>query len=212
MPCTICKVRRPRRYCPGVSGEICAQCCGTEREVTVSCPLDCEYLRESRRHEKPNGRDPAEFPNRDIKVSEKLLTDKERLLTFLSLTIYRSAMETPGVADRDVLDALDGLVRTYRSLQSGLLYESRPGNSLAGAIYSAVQEAVDSYREREQQELGMANTRDADVLALLVFLQHFALFQENGRPRGRAFLDALRAYHVPAPAESGSAASSIILR
>ena len=47
MNCAICETRRPRRYCPGVRGEICAICCGTAREVTVDCPLDCPYLRGS---------------------------------------------------------------------------------------------------------------------------------------------------------------------
>jgi len=52
MECAICQTRRPRRFCPGVRGEICSLCCGAEREVTVDCPLDCEFLREARRHEK----------------------------------------------------------------------------------------------------------------------------------------------------------------
>ena len=51
-PCAICHTRRPRRYCPGVRGHICPVCCGTERENTVSCPLDCPYLREARVREK----------------------------------------------------------------------------------------------------------------------------------------------------------------
>jgi len=59
---------------------------------------------------------------------------------------------------------------------------------------------------------GTVQARDADVLGLLVFLQHFALYRENGRRRGRAFLDALREFHPPAPETSGSSPSSVILR
>jgi hypothetical protein len=187
-------------------------CCGTEREVTVECPLDCEFLREGRRHEKAAARDAAEFPNRDIQVSEKLLRDNQTLLTFLSLTIFRAAMQVPGVVDRDVLEALDGLIRTYRTLESGVYYESRPDNLLAGSIYGTVQSALAEYRDAEQRELGITKTRDADVLGLLVFLQYFALDRDNGRPRGRAFLDALREFHPPAPEPSGSSPSSEILR
>ena len=213
MECAICRTRRPRRFCPGVRGEICSLCCGTEREVTVECPLDCEFLREGRRHEKAPARDAAEFPNRDIQVSEKLLRDNEPLLTFLSLTIFRAAIQVPGVVDGDVLEALDGLIRTYRTLESGVYYESRPNNLLAGSIYSAVQDALTEYRNAEQRELGLTKTRDADVLGLLVFLQYLALDRENGRRRGRAFLDALREFHPPAPEPSGSSSpSSAILR
>jgi hypothetical protein len=211
MACAICHTRRPRRFCPGVHGDICSICCGTEREVTVDCPLDCEFLREGRRHEKAQAPTGADFPNRDIKVSEKLLRDHEPLLIFLSESIFQTAMQVPGVVDRDVAEALDGLIRTYRTLQSGVHYESRPTNPLAGAIFDALQRGLDEYRSSEQRELGMTKTRDADVLGLLVFLQHFALYQDNGRRRGRAFLQALREFHPPAPEVSASS-SSVILR
>jgi hypothetical protein len=187
-------------------------CCGAEREVTVDCPLDCEFLREGRKHEKAPVRNPAEFPNRDIRVPEELMRANEQLLTVLSSNIFRTAMHVPGVVDCDVLEALDGLIRTYRSLQSGVYYESRPTNPLAGSIYDAVQAALAEYRNSEQQKRGITKTRDADVLGLLVFLQFFALNSDNGRRRGRAFLDALRKFHPPAPEPSGSSPSSIILR
>ncbi len=209
----MCRTRRPRRFCPGVRGEICSPCCGTEREVTVECPLDCEFLREGRRHQRAPARDAAEFPNRDIQVSEKLLRDNEPLLTFLSLTLFRAATQVPGVVDSDVLEALDALIRTYRTLESGVYYESRPDNLLAASIYGAVQRALVEYRGAEQRELGMTKTRDAGVLGLLVFLQYFALDRHNGRRRGRAFLDALREFHPAAPEPSGSPSpSSSILR
>ena len=177
----------------------------------MECPLDCEFLREARRHEKPVTRNATEFPNRDIQVPEKLLRANEHLLTFLSLTIFSAAMQVPGVVDGDVLEALDGLIRTYRTLASGVYYESRPDNLLAGSVYGAVQDALAEYRSAEQRELGMTKTRDSDVLGLLVFLQHWALTCDNGRRRGRAFLDALREFQ-PAPEPSESSPSSAILR
>src|ERR1700733_10467738 len=99
MACAICHVRRPRRFCPGVNGDICAICCGTEREVTVTCPLDCEYLREARKHDRPPLLDEASIPNRDIKVTKRLIEEQEPLLGFLSAALLNAALETPGVAD-----------------------------------------------------------------------------------------------------------------
>ena len=75
MTCAICETRRPRRACPGVNGDICAICCGTEREVTVSCPLDCEYLQEARRREPARDSVPEELPNSDVQVTERLIRD-----------------------------------------------------------------------------------------------------------------------------------------
>jgi hypothetical protein len=117
-------------------------------------------------------------------------------------------METPGVVDWDMRDALDALIRTYRTLQSGVVYESRPTNPLAAVVYEAVQQAVPEFRKLEQDQLGMTRTRDADVLAMLVFLQHFELDRNNGRKRSRAFIQTLGSFYIemmpPQEPERGS--------
>lgn len=191
MACAICEVRRPRRYCPGVRDDICTICCGTEREVTVSCPLDCEYLQDARKHEKPPEIDPEQVPNRDIKVTEDFLRDNERLLMVTGQTIYRAAVETPGVIDNDIREALVALIRTYQTRESGLYYETRPNNPLAGAVCVLTQNAVAEHRRQETETMGVSKTRDADVLGVLVFLQRLEYDRNNGRPRGRAFVDFL---------------------
>jgi hypothetical protein len=212
MACAICETRRPRRFCPGVRGDICPVCCGTEREVTVDCPLDCEYLIEARKHDKPIPLTGADLPNRDIQVSEKLLRENELLLTYLCNGLLRAAMEMPGVVDLDVREALESLIRTYRTLQSGVYYESRPANPLAHAVYDGIQHAATEYREEEKKQLGMTRTRDADVLAMLVFLQHFELDRNNGRKRGRAFIQTLGNFYVDMlPSAEPEAGSSLVL-
>jgi len=180
--------------------------------VTVSCPLDCEYLREARKHDKTPPIDPKQVPNRDIKVADELLNRNEELLAFLTMTLTRAASETPGVVDFDVREALDALTRTYRTLQSGVYYESRPTNPLAARICDVVQAGIEKFRRDETELLGMTKTRDADILGLLVFLQRFELDQNNGRRKGRAFLDALRlVYAAEAGAAPPEASSSLIL-
>lgn len=212
MECAICETRRPKRFCPGVRGEICAICCGTEREVTVECPLECEYLMESRRHDKPVKLTGADLPNRDISVSEKMLRENELLLMFLCGGLLRAATETPGVIDYDVREALESLIRTYRTLQSGVYYESRPANPLANVVYEALQQAAAEYREEEKKQLGMTRTRDGDVLAMLVFLQHFELDRNNGRKRGRAFIHTLGSFYMDMlPPEEPERGSSLVM-
>src|SRR5689334_15814547 len=100
MMCAICETRKPRRFCPGVNGDICAICCGTEREVTVSCPLDCEYLQEARRREKPAAIEESAIPNRDIEVSPRLVEENAALLDSLGGALIHTALET-GAIDAD---------------------------------------------------------------------------------------------------------------
>ncbi|HWB85370.1 MAG TPA: hypothetical protein VG675_14600 [Bryobacteraceae bacterium] len=214
MTCAICQTRKPRRFCPGVRGDICTVCCGTEREVTVNCPLDCEYLRDARQHERLLPLSAKDFPSKDIEVTESFLQKNEEMLVALGQRIVMVALDTPGAVDSDVREALEALVRTYRTLQSGVYYETRPANPLAARIYDAVQEASAEYRKRETESLGMPKTRDSDVLGLLVFFQRLAWDRNNGRPKGRTFIDMVRAFYFNAGAGAGPAApvsSSLIL-
>lgn len=211
MSCKICETRRPRRFCPGVAGDICSVCCGTEREVTVSCPLDCEYLQDARKHERLPEVDPEQFPNQDIRVTEQFLRENESVLLAAARAVLEAALATPGAVDFDVREALESLVRTYRTLESGLYYETRPTNLLAGAIHHRVQQMLQEQRRRLSERLGLTTIRDTDILGVLVFLQRLEMQHNNGRRRGRAFLDFLREY-FPTPASPLVGESPLILR
>ena len=211
MACAICQTRRPRRFCPGVRGDICTLCCGTEREVSVDCPLACEYLREAHKHEKPQPLDPDALPNRDIQVSEEYLRDHEELLVFLARALGRAAANNPAVVDYDIREALEASIRTLRTQESGLVYESLPANPLAAGLCRALQEANAEFRRAEAEQLGMHKTREGAALGLLVFLQHFEISYNNGRRRGRAFLDALLDFYSVEAAPETTGSSSLIL-
>jgi hypothetical protein len=210
MTCAICGIRRARRHCPGVHGEICSLCCGTGREVTVNCPLDCRFLEEARLHERTAPVNPDEFPNQDVKVTEQFIQDHGPLLEFLGQWLLTSALQTPGAIDFDVREALESMIRTYRTLGSGVYYETRPNNTVANEIFTRMQAGIEQFR-REESERGMTSTRDRDVLGVLAFLQRLEIDRNNRRARGRAFIDFLRGEFSsdatgpePGPTTSGS--------
>ena len=197
MKCRLCETRKPRRYCPGVRGDICSICCGDKREVTVDCPLDCPYLAEARLHEKLAEIKPEEIPNRDVPVSEEFLRNHEPLLIFLGAKILEAAMTTAGAVDSDVREAIESLIRTYRTLQSGLYYETKPANMIAAAVHEKIQQSIEALR-KELSEKSAPALRDAEILGTLVFLQRLALAHNNNRPRGRAYISYLLG-HFPKP-------------
>jgi hypothetical protein len=196
--CKICEKKRARRVCPGVGGEICAVCCGTERENTINCPSDCEYLQAARQHEDRAPGLPAEWPNKDIRLTEDFIREHEYLVMWLALALSRS-MEKERAVDGDTREAIDALIRTYRTRESGLIYETRPENPYAAGIQEALQASVEELHKRIGEETGIHSLRDSDVLRTLVFLQRLEMQHNNGRRRGRAFYDFLRA-SFPAPA------------
>jgi hypothetical protein len=211
MSCAICAVRRPKRHCPGVGGEICSICCGTEREETVNCPLDCEYLRDARRHVQAARHDQNgaaggldHLAGADIRVTEEFLREHEGLIAALGQVVCEAALETAGAVDSDVRDALASLVRTYRTLASGLYYETLPENAVAARVFRGVQDKIRQVRDYEQRRVGMPVIRDGDLLRCLVFLEQVAYANNNRRRRGRAFIDLLRGF---AQAEEGRRAA-----
>jgi hypothetical protein len=189
---------------------ICSICCGTEREVTVNCPLDCEYLRDARRHEKPTPHDSASMPEPDIRVTDDFLRDHDELLMVLAEIVSGAALETAGAVDFDVRDTLAALVRTYRTLETGVLYETLPDNALAARLFRTVQERIATFRSNEQRNLGMPKTRDAEILQCLVFFERVEFDSNNGRRRGRTFIDLLRSL-VRSPERPPAAPESLLV-
>lgn len=207
--CKICGVRRARRACPGLGTAgatemICSTCCGEGREVTISCPLDCEFLRQARirevpREDKPIAAKPAgESVHADIDVTEDFLLRHEALAGFVGMSLAKAGLETRGAVDRDLAGALDALIRTYRTLHSGLVYETRAEDRVAAEVQSRLERSIAEWQRARSEKQGLSEARPAEIIGVLVFLARMAARLENGRPRGRRFMDYLRVeFSVP---------------
>ncbi|HKF26267.1 MAG TPA: hypothetical protein VKB24_09830, partial [Candidatus Acidoferrum sp.] len=85
MNCPICEKRKAARYCPAKGQKICAVCCGTEREVTISCPSECAYLVAAHRYEDEHKRALAEdTPFQEERIPEEVLHTHQQLLGALA--------------------------------------------------------------------------------------------------------------------------------
>ena len=190
MKCVICEIRKARRHCPGVQGDICTLCCGNEREVTINCPLSCPYLREARLHEKLVPWDPATAPNKEIDVPEYFLRQHNDLMLYFGVGLFAGVADSGGAVDSDVREALDSLTSTYRSLTKGLVYESLPVNPFAATVHQSMRKYIQNY-QAQLKEHSKAELADATTLAILVVYQRIALTNNNGRPKGRVFISFL---------------------
>jgi hypothetical protein len=190
--CKICGKRRARRSCPAVHGDICTLCCGTEREVSLSCPLECESLQEAHRHEKPLPVNEKDLSNPDVEVSEGLIGEQEELLLFCIYSLVQAAARTEGAIDADVMAALEALIKTRRTMESGLFYESRPENVLAQSVQRSFAASLAEYEKLRVERESLSPVRNSHVLTVLVFLHRIGQQNQNGRPRGRMFTDLLR--------------------
>jgi len=213
LACTICSIRKEKRFCPAVHGRICPQCCGEQREVTLDCPSECPYLQQARAHEKPRSTEELDreglFPA--VEIGEQFLYEHEHLVLGLSFALAKSSRANRSLADRDLIAALSGMAKTYETLvNSSLIYEQSTTNMAHQAVAAEIAAMIKEYREAEQKHLGYSRLRDSDVLKALVFLLRMGLARTSGRPKSRAFLDLLFAQFpekqsaIASPEEAGS--------
>lgn len=213
MACSICEIRKEKRFCPAVHGRICPQCCGEQREVTLDCPSDCPYLIQAREHEKPRPADQLDAAALFLKVEvpDQFMYEREHLLMGLTFALAKAARGERSMNDRDLIAGLAALTNRYdRLVNSGLHYEPPLTSDPQRRVATEVESMLKEYREAEQRHMGYSTVRESDVLKALVFLVRLAHGRTSGRPKSRAFLDFLFAQFpekespVLTPQEAGS--------
>jgi hypothetical protein len=166
-------------------------------------------LQEAHQHEKPLPIADEAISYPDIKVTEEFIRDHEELFLFSIYSLVQAAVRTSGAIDSDVLAALEALIQTQRTLQSGLVYETRAENTVAMAVQRAFSASLADYEKERKEREGLGALRSSDVLAVLVFLHRLGQHNQNGRPRGRMYLDLLR-HMTPDPGVEERAPSIIL--
>jgi hypothetical protein len=192
--CPICRKRKATRFCPAKGEQICAICCGTEREVTISCPADCGYLVAAHRYEDQHKRSvPADTPFVEERVPQSLPHAQQQLITMMAYQIAKFAGSEKSTADPDVLAALVALAQTYKTLQSGLLYERVPEVPAQRDLYLALTKFLDDVKRKVAEGGNPSAATNIDIFHVTIFLYRMGLVRSNGRPRSRRFIEFLRA-------------------
>jgi hypothetical protein len=193
LTCPICNERKARRSCPARAETICTVCCGTEREVTIDCPHDCVYLMESRKIELERMQiDWSKVPFAESKFDRQFAITNGHLLNFIDHAVCKFGVENPATVDTDIVAVLQTLAESYRTQASGIFYEKPIDYALQRALYESIKTAITEFRKKETERAGMTTVRDSDVRDSLIFLTQLAAVHENGRPKGRAYLDLIR--------------------
>lgn len=115
--------RTGKRVCPKEKGFICSLCCGQQRDI-LTCPFDCEYLRNWLKEEKAR--------LEQVKAKEYQALTKQELedlrANFQSQGIFqnllvRSIPEGSKYSDDDARQLLEYINELFRIKTSGLIYE-----------------------------------------------------------------------------------------
>jgi hypothetical protein len=193
VPCPICEKRRPERFCPAKGEKICAVCCGREREVTIDCPIDCNYLIAAHRYENEHQRQiPADSPLLDVNLPNNLIHTHQQLMAALAFTIAKFCASHQDATDTDVLAAVQSFAETARTLMTGIYYETQPDGLVRRGLYAALTTFVTELKQKTAEQGRSAALKDSDIFYLSVFLYRMGLLRTNGRPRSRRYVEFLR--------------------
>jgi len=195
LSCSICNLRKEKRFCLALHGRICAQCCGEQREVTLDCPAECPYLQQARLHEKPRefGETPPAETFPAIALREEFISEHEMLIAGILQTLGRVTRADRSLHDRDLIGSLANMAQSYQTLiASGLVYQEALPNPVQLAVISVLQELFEEFREVEQKNRGYTTLKDGDVLQGLVFMLRLIHMHSSGRPLARGFIDFLQ--------------------
>ena len=193
MACPICEKRKAARFCPAKGEQICSVCCGTEREVTITCPVDCAHLLAAHRYEDEHPRHlPADTPLLDEKVPSQIIHTHQHIMGAMAFSIAKFCVSQTTITDAEVLAAIQALAETYKTLRTGIYYEKPPEAPLPRQLYAAVAASINEVKERQTERAGFSALKDSDIFYLLVFLYRMGLLRGNGRPRSRRYIEFLR--------------------
>jgi hypothetical protein len=191
--CPICGKRKAARYCPAKGEQICAVCCGTEREATISCPADCPYLVAAHRYEDQHRRAvAADTPFTEERLPPDIVHTQQQLMSLLAFQIAKFASSELNATDPDVLAAVAALAATYKTLQSGLLYEKIPEIPAQRNLYLALTEFLNEIKQKAAGSGDRGAIKDINVFHVAVFFYRMGTLRSNGRPRSRRFIEFLR--------------------
>jgi hypothetical protein len=208
--CVLCRQRKGKRHCPAKNDEICAQCCGEKRILEIDCPENCEYLKAGRE------RETAQEVARYMRVSEphqhkkreRVFTRFEFVLAGLQGVIAAERLSSRDLVDADVADALDCVLRTLRTEERGVIYDSVSSNLRAESLRRQFKSLLESFRhprETNRERCSLADLIECAEVLREVVASHM---EEGLSPR--SLVDFL-ARNLPRNAGTGRSPSSIIL-
>ncbi len=87
-------------------------------------------------------------------MTEEFIRSHEELLLFCIYSLVQAAFKADGAVDSDVVAALEALIQTHRTLESGLVYETRPENSIAASVQRSFAASLADYEKLQTDAKG----------------------------------------------------------
>ena len=189
---------------------ICAQCCGEKRILEIDCPESCPYLRVGRWHEmaSENARHLRTEDPVKQQAQARVLDRFDREIMHLEYILARERRSSRDLADKDVAEALDLLLKAYRTEEKGVLYEQTSNNLRVDGLRRRLREVAESYRYPKEDQQNRLRLRD--VIECLEFIRGILASHMETDLTSTGYVDFL-ARTMPRGEEPGDRGSSLII-
>ncbi len=217
MKCILCDRRKGKRFCPAKENLICAQCCGEKRVLEVNCPEDCEYLKagrvkESREYSRYlRALDPGKH-----EAHRRILRENGDVVGHVELVLAQERLTVRDLTDKDVAEALDLLLESYRTENKGILYERTASDIRIESLRRGLRDVIESHRTAGQNSgSGIVGSKEQrlsleSAIACLEFVRDVVASHQSNSGSPTSYVDLL-ARLVPRVRPSNDARRSIII-
>ena len=191
MKCPVCSQRKGKRACPAKSAQICPQCCGEKRILEIDCPETCEFLRAGR-HREARAHRSRHFHSGDPVQMDRIrhvMADLEDSLAALEVCIADERRASRDLNDRDVQEAVDLLLATLRTEDSGILYERTSSHLRVDAMRRRMKDVVASLRS--PKDPAVRRLRLGEAIDCLEVIRGFLKTHLESRPSRMSYVDFL---------------------
>jgi len=166
--CAKCMKQPARRECAALGERICPLCCAHLRMLVLACPEHCPYLQDARRTtgERRMGQLLAHLSAMGKESLVEVLAHMSPLLAFLERAIVEVQRQRfRDLTDDEVLAGVENAIRTYETLERGIIYEHRSESPRVHAVTESLLKALERV-EKDLVERG-ARIRTSEALACL---------------------------------------------
>jgi hypothetical protein len=153
MKCSLCDQRKAKRQCPAKNALICAQCCGEKRILEINCPETCPYLKAGREREVEDyGRRLRNLDENAQARNRRILKDSQDAIVRLEYALSQERLMSHDMTDKEVVQAVDVLLETYKTEDKGVLYEKTSEDLRIEPLRRELRKILESLRNPEGTE------------------------------------------------------------
>jgi hypothetical protein len=189
--------------------QICAVCCGTKREIEIDCPSNCTYLRSGRDYEAEKRTPDPELMAKADKFNDEFFLTFAPIVDAVLSAVVAERKESQWLVDNDVIEVLKALTATFKTLSSGIYYESLPDSPIRQSLFRRIKSLFDQLMQPSER-IDEPSLKLSEALDILDFITLAAQANSSVRPKSRKYLDFLVSMAQPEQAVGQSSSGLII--